>query len=265
MASILTILSFVAIGSILIIMVFTFKNKFSFLQGVYLSTGALLLSFISSVSSLKIQTGENVINTIIEDSFSQISEMINSFSIENLQKILGDVTSEQALNFKANVLSTLTETKILYTMIFPAIIILTFLGVSFLIFITCKNIIRLFKKESSPYPKLGSFKPSKMSAFVLVFSLICASFKTVPVISGAFLNIAIIILGIFAFCGFSLLDFKISKKIANTPLRILVYISVIALTYGLSAILLYALIIAAIFDSHFDFRHLKPRKEKYGE
>ena len=263
-STILSIVSIIMTLAFIPIMIFTFRGKLQFLQGVFLSSGAMLLSFVTSVLEFNIKTGQNIIDITINDSFVQIKATFDTFSVEQLQKMLGNVSVEQVAAFRGDLTNTLATLLDLYTLFFPAILILTMLAFSFVAFMVIKLILGLFKFDTSGFPMFSEFKISKITFIALVISLIGVSAYPIYTVSAAFLNIAVVILGVTSVCGFSLLDFQVRKKVENSWVRILVYVAIFAVGFSVPSIILFALVFAAIFDSFVDFRKLNPKEEKNG-
>ena len=98
--TILSIVSFIMMIAFIPIMVLTFRGRLQFLQGVLLSSGAILLSFVASISELNMKMGQNIINIAINKSFEQIKQTFETVSTEQLQKMLGNITADQATAFR---------------------------------------------------------------------------------------------------------------------------------------------------------------------
>ena len=263
-STILSIISFIMLVSVIPIMVLTFRGRFQFMQGVLLSAGAMVLSFVASVSSFNKQTGQNIINLVIKESFDQIKQTFQALPIQQLQKMLGNVTVEQAQAYQRDLSNALGSYMEIYTLLIPAVMILSMLSISFGAFMLVKVVLGLFKFDVSKFPMFSEFKASKSIIIALCVSLIGAFSFTIDTISAAFLNIAVVIIGVMVICGFSLLDFKIREKVDNSWVRLLIHLPIIIL--GLfSPLLAYLCIFASIFDAFFDFRKLSKKGSEEDE
>jgi len=259
---ILFIVSIILTVAVIPIMIFTFRGKLQFLQGVLLSAGAMLLSFVASVSEINMKTGQNIIDIMLNDGFAQVKTTFDTLSVEQLQKVLGNVSVEQVAAFRGDLANNLTSILDIYRLLFPSIMILTLLACSFIAFMIIKVILGLFKFDVSKFPMLCEFKISKTTIIALVISLMGTLTYPIYTISGAFLNVAVVIIGVMCVCGFSLFDFQVRKKVDNAWVRVLVYVAIIVVGFSLFSILMYSLVFAAIFDAFVDFRKLSPNKEK---
>ena len=264
-STILSIVSLIMMIAFIPIMVLTFRGRLQFLQGVLLSSGAMVLSFVASVSGLNMQIGQNIINIAINETFEQIKQTFETVPTEQLQKMLGNITVDQATAFRGEIANTLVYISDMYTLLFPAIMILSILAFCFVAFMLIKLILGLFKFDVSNFPMFSEFKISKTTIIALFVSLFGASAFPLPTINAAFLNIAVVIIGAMTVCGFSLFDFQVRKKVDNSWARVLIYVAITVLGFSLSSILMYSLVFAAIIDSFFDFRKLSPKEEKDGQ
>ncbi len=264
-STILSIVSFIMMASVIPIMILTFRGRLQFLQGVLLSSGAMVLSFVASISELNMKLGQNIINIVINESFAQVRETFETVPVDQLQKMLGNIAVENATAFRGEIGNILTYISNMYMLLFPAIMILSMLAFSFVAFMVIKLILGLFKFDVSNFPMFCEFKISKTTIIALLVSLIGASAFPLPKINAAFLNIAVVIMGAMAVCGFSLFDFQVRKKVDNSWARMLIYVAILVVGFWLSSIIIYLLVFAATIDSFFDFRKLSPRREQDGQ
>lgn len=263
-STILSIVSIIMTIAVIPIMILTFRGKLQFLQGVLLSSGAMLLSFVASVLEFNMKMGQNIIDITINEGFAQVKETFDTFSVEQLQKMLGNVSVEQVTAFRGDLTNTLASLLDMYRLLFPAIMILTLLAFSFVAFMLVKLILEFFKFDVSKFPMFCEFKISKTTMIALLISLIGTSAYPIYTVSAAFLNIAVVIIGVMIVCGFSLFDFQVRKKVDNSWVRMLVYVAIIVVGFSLFSIMMYSLVFAAILDSFIDFRKLSPKEEKNG-
>lgn len=246
----------VAFGAILL----TFKNQIKFFSGVITTTAALVFSSIVSIFRSNLATGTDTVNAIINETFARAKETILAMQLEQLQRFFANVSNENISIVRESIFSTLDMIKGIYTIMFPSILILNTLLISYVIYMMTKQVLGLLKKDIYRYPKFSQLKLSRSMSAMLIVSFILPLFISSPVANAAITNIIVIISGIAVACGMSFIDFKLRKKIRSAWFRLLIYISVVFLiSFGVGP-LITVLIFIAIADSYFDFRKV-PKQE----
>jgi hypothetical protein len=235
-----------AIGTI----IFTFRGKIKFLYGVIATAGALLLSNVVGIYSSNLQSGVNI-----------ITEQINTVFVM-LKETLSSIPQEQMQMFGALRVENLDLIKDLYTVIFPSILILNTLTLSYIVYMVIKQIIGLFKKDVTMYPKFSELKLRRSATVALGVTYILPFFVWSNMVSAAITNLTIIISGAAIACGLSFIDFRLRQKLKNAWFRLLVYIAAFFVTSIAMPFVVFVLVFVAIADSFFDFRGLLRQEVK---
>lgn len=257
MPLLLSIASALLLLTALVCCILTYKNKISFFAGVILSAGAVLLSTLANIYKTNLLSGADIITEVIDESFNSVSNFISSLPPEQLMKMFGRITSETSEAMRGGLLSSITQLKEIYLLLFPSVLILNILATSYFVYMLIKQVLRLLKKDVSKYPDFSQLilKPSASAALVAsyILSFVVGGEKT----AAAFSNIAVIVGGVAFVCGLSFVDFKMRKKIKSAWLRLPVYIAFAFVSSAAFGFLFFVLILIAVFDSFADYRRLR--------
>lgn len=253
----LNIVSYVLLYALIIAafgtIIFTFRGRINFIYGVIATTGALLLSTVIRIYISNKVSGVNVITLQIDEAFVMLNKAINSLSPQQMKQMFGFASVEN-----------MDAIKSVYTIMFPSILILNTLLLSYAIYMLVKHILALFKKDVSMYPKFSELKLRRSATIMLGVSYILPLFLSNATYSAAISNITLIISGVAFACGFSFVDFKMRRKLRSAWFRLLVYIALFFLMAAGMTLVMFTLVFIAIADSFFDFRSLQ-RKEVKGD
>ncbi|OQB14479.1 MAG: hypothetical protein BWY15_00988 [Firmicutes bacterium ADurb.Bin193] len=240
-------LMFVAAG----IAVAVFRRRIKFLHGVTASAGALVLSFIVSIWHENITTGTNIINKMLDEGFDLFFERAELIGNDEVKQLFASISAED-----------LALVKDLYSMTFPAFLILYMLLISYIGYMIIKRIVSLFKVDISAHPLFSELKLSRSASLALVVVGAVSFYRIEGIVTAAFLNIGIIIGGVAAVCGLSILDSSIRKRVRSSWLRFFLYAAVLFLTLPIFQTITFTLIFIAIADSFFNFRRLGLQEAK---
>ncbi len=241
--------------------ILTFRGKIKFFLGVITVAGAFLLSTVINIYLVNVSSGTNIINIIINENFDAMYALVESMPEESLPRLFGGIAGGNVGTVKNALLNLLLEIKEIYTIMFPAILILNTLLLSYVLFMITKQIIFLFKKDVSAFPKFSQLKLNRSAAFVFVLSYILPSFMSSPRVAAALSNINAILGGVAFICGLSFIDYKLRQKVKNAWLRLAVYIAVFFGAASILGLLVIILIFIAIFDTFADYRKLSKKPE----
>lgn len=254
MSFIYNLLSYIVLLLVIVFLVLTFKKKMPFFTGVFSTAATFVASFILSVFAANAQTGGNIIDTIINQQFDQVIQSFQSLTPDMLQSIYGgNLTPADLETIKSQFAVAAQTLKDLYVIVFPAVIILTTLALSFLLFMLVKTVIRIFRKDVSAYPDFVALRMPKSATIVLGVTMVLSLIVS-GAVGNAFLNIAIIMIGVAMVCGLAFILYMVktlSKSIATRIFGYLAVLLVLSLFYTFST---YILGFAAILDSFLNLR-----------
>jgi len=221
-----------------------YKKKLNFLNGVFLGTFLFLMSFGCSVYGTHLLSGYSIIDYTINtyfEGFIKAYESIPGISAGDIQMI-----------------KTLTEeVKGIYFTYMPTLIVTTNLILSYVILMICKGVLALFKKDISGFGKFCDLKMPKSAMFFAIISYLLFMVFGDERIGFAFLNFASIMYTLTAFCGLSIIDYGLRKKIKFSLLRAVIYIVVIGLLTLMGGLGTSLLTFAGMYDAFFDIRNRK--------
>lgn len=244
-------LSILLIVAALLAVALVFTKKISFFSGVFVTSGALVAAAVINMYSFKIIYDVDVVTTVLDEFFKALEEALYAFSQENAGGLLGSLP-----------LDNLNLLKEMYKAVFPSMLILNVLLITYVFYMLVKLILRLFKVSVYEYPKFSQLYLKKSAAFVLATCYMLPFFVDNSVYAAVFSNIGIIIFGVASMCGLSIVDFHLRQKIRNSFFRLLVYTAAFFILSSGIGIVMVCLGFAAIADSFFNFRNLKPREVK---
>ena len=245
MSNLYLILSYACTVGFFVFAIRTFRNKMNFMKGVFSSAAASVFSFIFSVQSYNKMTGENYISDFINGQFGKITKLIASMD--------GDVVFSKYGVKVDDMLAELNKLHELYYIIFPALIILTSLLLSFLFYMFIKTIMRLFGKDVSNYTDFLMLRMPKSSFFIFVLSIII-SFVSKGTAGNACKNIMTVLSVLFTVCGISLVLYWLKMRVKTPLLRALAYTGAIFIMAVFSNISFYVLSMISIADTFLDLR-----------
>lgn len=224
-----------------------YKKKLTFFSGVFLGTFLFLMSFGCSVYGVSVMYGYSPLDAMINDSFADIMVVYSSVPGISDQDI-GAVN--QAMTYFKNI----------YTVLLPAIVILSNLFWVYIIMMISKGAFALFGRDVSGFAKFCDLKMPKSALVLSVISYILFMIFKNQQIGYAFLNFSLIIFMICSVCGLSVIDYAIRKKVKISVLRVLIYILALCTLTVLTGIGGTVPIFVGMMDAVFDFRKMKTDK-----
>ncbi|MCK9479454.1 MAG: YybS family protein [Firmicutes bacterium] len=243
-------------------LILTFKNRINFFVGVIASSGFLLLSILIGFYRFNLVWGADIITDTINEQFGALSQFVMQLPDEQLLWKFGSMANDGALSIQQRLSAVLMEFRDIYYIMFPSLLISNILAFVYIVYMIIKQVLRIFKKDISNYPKFSQLvlKPSASAA--LVASYIASLTVSNALTAAVFANIAAIIGGVAFICGVSFVDFKIRKKVKNAWLRLALYIAVFFTVFGIIGFVAFVLIFIAMFDSFMDYRRLRKSEVK---
>ncbi len=241
-ANILDSLSLLLLISIVPIIWLVYKRKIRFVSGVFSGTFLFLMSFGISVYVFRLFYGINPID-------SMVTAVSDSFT--NTFKNIPDVTDGQI----AELSRLVTTLKDAYYVLMPTLVVIALLLWSYLCHMAGKGIFALFRRDVSGFLRFCDLKMPKTAVLLAAVAYIISIFTDGGYLGYAFVNFSAIIFAVTSFCGLSMVDFWIRKKIRFSVLRFLIYILVFMfLNLGFGIFFL-----VGMADAIFDLRKPKIR------
>ena len=221
-----------------------YKKKLKFLSGVFLGTFLFLVSFGCSVYGTHLMSGYSIIDYTVNtyfEGFVKAYESIPGVAEKDIQMI-----------------KTLAEEiKRIYFTYMPSLIVTINLVLSYVILMICKGALALLKKDVSGFGKFCHLKMPKSAMFLAIISYLLFMVFGSERVGYAFLNFASIMYTLTAFCGLSIIDYGLRKKISFSLLRAIIYIVVIGFLTLLGGLGTSLLTFAGMYDAFFDIRNRK--------
>lgn len=251
-ANILDILSLLLILSIVPTAWLVYKKRINFLNGVFLGTFLFLLSFGCSVYVSELLYGYSPIDYAVNSTVSNFMTWYESTP---------GITAQQISEMK----QAMVLLKDIYFVLMPTVIVVSNLFWSYLFLMLAKGILALFRKDVSGFSKFCDFKMPKSAVLFAIAAYILSMLFKVQQVGYAFMNFASIIFIVTSFCGLSMVDFWLRKKIRFSIIRVVIYIvgfGALSLLMGLGASII---LFVGIADASFDFRSGPVRIKKDNE
>ncbi len=249
-------LSIILIVAAFIIAFFTLRSRRGFFFGVFSTSAALLLSSVASIYRANLISGTSVISVYIDEVFAVMNRMLADMPEQQLSQFFGFIQNGDAEAIKNSLISYSSSLKELYTLLFPSVIILNTLLMSYFIYMLAKQFMGLMKKDVSMLPKFSELKLKRSAAFMLAASYVLPMLIKSELFAAAFSNIGVILGGIAFVCGLSALDFSLRRRIRSAWLRFFAYLAaffILSQGIGLAVIVF---VFVAVLDSFFNFRRL---------
>lgn len=243
-----TILLFAGLFGVVFSAIYTFKNKISYFKGIFLGAISMLGAFLLSVVKSVAIYGENPIDSAISGTFSYVKSGINALSQDELASMLGSGI------LKADILSMVEDLRVLYTTLFPAIIIVVCAISVLMLYIVIRAVLKLLGKDVSYIPKFSEIYLTKSALIATVFSIIMAYALSGTVMGNAFANIEFLFVTYILLCGWSVIDYALCKKIPYGFVRFLIYAAASLLFGSFFGIVIYIGVFVAIVDAFKKFR-----------
>ncbi len=248
--NILDILSLLLILGIFPTAWLVYKKRIKFLNGVFIGTFLFLLSFGCPVYLTQLLYGYSPIDLMVNSTIDGLAESYNS---------LPGITADQS----AKMGQLMDAFKNMYFVLMPTVVVISNLFWSYLLLVLSKGVFALFRKDVSGFGKFCDFKMSRSALVLGIVAYILSAIFDGHQISYGFMNFSSIIFIVTSFCGFSMIDFWLRKKVKYSVLRALIYIvglGTLSLFMGIGTSLL---LFVGIADASFDFRK-GPSKTKRG-
>ncbi len=218
-----------------------YKKKMKFFTGVFLGTFLFLMSFVCSMYCIYMEYGYSPVDMILGDS---VNQAVNIYS--SIPGITADDIQTMSLNME--------QLKNIYTLFFPAVLVIGNLLWVYIIFMVSKGIFAIFRKDVSGFAKFCDLKMSRMAVILSVISIILFRCVQNSQLGYAFANFALIIFVVSAMCGLSVVDYAFRKKLKISVLRMVIYIVVI---FSVSFVWGTLLPVVGLIDAFFDFRKIR--------
>lgn len=251
-ANILNILSMLLIFGIVPVALMVYKKKIKFLNGVFLGTFLLLISFACSVYVTQTLYGYNpidyTINTVADSLVSAYegAEGVTDAQISQMKQV-------------TNVLRDM------YFVLMPTVVVISYLLWAYLSLMLAKGIFALFRKDVSGFGKFCDLKMPSTATLLAIASYVLSMLFEDSRISYGFINFSLIIFIMTSFCGLSMIDFWLRKKIRLSIVRLVIYIVgffALSMLMGIGASII---LFVGIADASFDFRNGPKRIKKDGQ
>ncbi len=239
---ILDVLSMVLLFGIVPTSLLVYKKKIKFLNGVFTGAFLFLLSFGCSVFAAQLLYGYSPIDFAVTNTVDGFISVYES---------MPETSAEQVSQLK----QIMDMVKELYFLLIPTIVVVSSLMWSYALLMLAKGIFAIFRRDVSGFSRLCDFKMPRSAILVGIAAYALSFVFKKYQISYAFANLVAIILAITTFCGFSMVDYWLRKKIRWSILRVPVYIvgfGLLSLLMGMGASIL---LFVGIADASFDLRN----------
>lgn len=251
-ANVLDILSLLLIIGIVPVAWMVYKKKIKFLNGVFLGTFLFLVSFACSVYVTGTLYGYSPIDYAV-------TSAVDGFMAAYRQ--VDGLTDAQISQMKqiTNVL------KDMYFVLMPTVVVISNLMWAYLSLMLAKGIFALFRKDVSGFGKFCDFKMPQSAALFAIGAYVLSMMFDDSRISFGFMNFSSIIFILTSFCGLSMIDFWLRKKVRLSIVRFVIYIVgffVLSMLMGMGASII---LFIGIADASFDFRNGPKKIKKDGE
>jgi hypothetical protein len=237
------------LGAALGALLFTFRGRLGFFHGVFTSAGALLLSAVVNIYRAGRLSGTNIILAQIDEAAALIGQALESLPPGQAQRVFGVFAAEH-----------LTVVKELYTVMFPSILILNTLLLSYAAYMAVKQVLALLKRDVSRHPKFSELKLRRSAAVALGVSYLLPLLAPRHIVFAAISNITVVISGVAFVCGLSFADFKVRRVLKSAWIRLTVYIAAFFVVSVALPLLMLGFALIAVADAFLDFRGLRRRE-----
>ncbi len=209
------------------------------------------------ISLLEIVRYRLIYSTSVLDAL--INEPVKMFlkSYEAVAKSSGiDISSALGMSFD-DLIWTMQQA---LSMIVPALLILSSLGIAYLVFVVARKILKHY--NVTLYTKhFNEIQLPAGTSLALVATYLISMFSS-STFSAACANILILLAVLYVVCGLSVVEYKFKAKANSVFFRIIVYVTAFFVLNILSLILPFFniftfLMIIGMFDAVYDFRKLK--------
>ena len=246
LSNLYSVLSYIGIIGFFAIAIAVFKTKRSLFRGVFLSAASGLAAFVFSVMEYNVRTGENIIDLFINEQFTSLSKVIGSMGSDALSSTYGISTEEM--------LESLNSVREMYSLVFPSVIVLTSLFLSFVFYMFVKTILRIMQKDVSAFTDFIDMRMPKSSVLVLVICMIVSAVSD-GAAGSICLNIVLVITSIMSLCGFAYVLYWLKMRVKTPFLRALSYTGAVFAVIVFFNFALYILSMISIADTFLDLRN----------
>ncbi len=218
-----------------------YKRKIKFLSGVFAGAFLFLLSFGCSVYAAQMLYGCSPIDFAVTnavDTFISAYESVPEISAEQISKM------KQLMGV----------IKDLYFVLMPTIIVAINLMRSYVILMLAKGVFAIFRRDVSGFCRFCDFKMPKSAILAAIVAYALSLIFKKYQISYAFSNFVAIILVTTSFCGLSMIDYWLRKKVRLSILRLPIYIVGFSLLSAIMGMGASFVLFVGIADSGFDLR-----------
>lgn len=256
------IVSALCLVAVLPVLWLTICKKIKYMHGVFIVAACLLAAFLAL---LPVRGQDGSINQVIDAQFEQITARVIAMPQQMWDEALSNGASEEQIaQLREQLIAGLVAAKGIYSVLFPSLLMLTMLLMSFLLFRFAKLIQKLFRRDVSWSTSFGNFQLPRSVPWVFILFFAGRSFAPQPY-ADVCNNLCFLILVVSAACGLSVVDFYLRKKIRYSMLRILIYVASWFLMSILSILGVYLLLFIAMFDAFRDVRGLRKEGTADGE
>lgn len=148
----------------------------------------------------------------------------------------------------------LKQVREVYLLMFPSIIIICALLLSYLLYMLVKTVRRWVKKSSENIPPFNMLGMQRSSAIALLVTFIGSFIITDTNAQAALLNIVALIAAVAIACGLAVIDYFFKRRLPYGFVRFLIYVAVFIVFAILPNVLYYMLMTLGVADAFWKFR-----------
>lgn len=245
MSSVLNILPGLTAG-------FCIGHKRSYRRTLFAVSVSIMFGLLLELIVINAVGGGKGVETIIDGAVDNVRNAVDA-ALDKLPAS-GGIKPDEMQKIANNVLKQIKEMIFLYM---PTFVISVSAVLGYIILAAGIFVLSRFRVKSIQYIPFRAFHASRGLCFAAALLFLISSFATDSTIyTAAVKNLSALMLAYVGVCGFSLVDFSVSKRIRSGYLRFCIYFGVFVLTYLLSGFLIHGLIILGMIDGMFNFRRL---------
>lgn len=221
-----------------------------FKRMVFSAAATVTFGFVLSLILINLSGGGNGIEKILDSAIDNSKSVVDS-----ALDMLPAANSIDPAELTRNVNTMFKLVRNFMLLYLPALVIGTSTVIGYAIVAVGIFVLRRLRIKNIPYTALSSMHASRGLCYTASILFLISSFSPDSgMLNAALKNLTAIILAYISVCGFSLIDYGVSKKISSGYLRACIYAGVFVFGYFLSGFIMQGLIILGMVDAIFNFR-----------
>lgn len=225
-------------------------GKIRFYGGLMATALTLIVSNVWMILRANLLLGRNAINYVMDMTFDAVRQTV--MEIPMFAELSGQLAEspEEAQQILSLFLDQL---KTAYLALFPVMLILCSLVMSYVCCMLIKLMVYSWRKKECGMPPFSEMRVNRVTVLVLAVSFLLT--QVLPLSAGVVaLNIFGVLFFITVFAGFSMIDFWMKLWLRNGVLRFILYAVVLCVSYFFSGFITLALTGIGILDAFCDYR-----------